>query len=681
MSEYWLSCMEMKGSIPHFSVGQIVFFYPHVKRDLGRLCMRMNAATALSCAAAATQLVLAGLSMAFAVAPGWKHLRVFAFISLSAVGLSLCELVLQSSESSNVAVLWAARLRLSMAYVHVALWVHYIPLQYGEEKHLQDRRLAGVLAVAALLSATPGVIFSNTVRSHVVPWAELSYRAPEFTALGSWLMTLLPLALLAPTAAFVRKARQGEQGSRVHALGFLVLLGTTTNDVLVASDIVNGLYLGVLGITAAVLSICWEMAHRVTRDAHRLRRVSDELSAEVQTRTAELAYTRDQLARADRLAALGQLSASVGHEINNPLSYVMGNLEYIRGELALGDSSNQPLREALTEAFTGAERIRRIVSELRQFSRVPGSELDEVVDVHSVLQASLKLAQGALEGGVRVEVDYASVACVRADPTKLSQVFLNLLINAVQASRENCPPGDEPVLVVRTRALPNMRVCVEILDTGPGVSPQEQDRVFEPFFSTKTEDKGTGLGLFISLGIVTSLGGSIELVNRDEGGICARVELPGCDNETTRAQSSRPPMSHVVACVRPQRLLIVDDDVLVARSLARQLREYSVDVLAGGQAALDRLGGADSESYDWILCDLMMPGLTGMEVYERVVETQPELAQRFIFISGGGATERCRLFAELHNDRILTKPIDPRKLEVILVSMDPRPSRPAIRMG
>jgi nitrogen-specific signal transduction histidine kinase/ActR/RegA family two-component response regulator len=389
----------------------------------------------------------------------------------------------------------------------------------------------------------------------------------------------------------------------------------------------------------------------------------------VDDRTRELIQTRDNLARAERLAALGRLSASIGHEINNPLSYVIGNLNYICEELKDEQSERQDalILSAVEDALGGAERIRRIVAELRAFGSSSERETRRAVDVNQLLEEALKVARGETRHRVRLERRYEPVPRVMADPTRLTQVCVNLIVNAAQAIPEDRVGGERAIVTLRTRPLSDDRLAIEISDTGIGIREEARERLFEPFFTTKARVGGTGLGLFVSLGIVTSLGGIIEVDSRVGEGTTVRVILPawqGAEPEQDEVMSSS------IRTLKNRRLLVVDDDVLVARTLARQLSGHHVEVVSSGQEALERLSTGESH-FDLVLCDLMMPDMTGMEVYEAVEERCPELAERFVFISGGGVTERSRKFLEAHADRVLPKPIDNRRLCELLVRCEP----------
>ncbi len=244
-----------------------------------------------------------------------------------------------------------------------------------------------------------------------------------------------------------------------------------------------------------------------------------------------------QLFKADRMAQLGSLAASVGHEMGNPLAYMMANLSFAREELARvketlrarGDELQQDLGdvvEALVEATDGADRLKTIVQDLRMLSRAPPEHL-EWVDVVPVLEHSLNLIRGELRHRARLEKDFRPVPPVEADEAKLGQVFLNLLQNAVQAMNEL--DAARNVLRVATYTGPGGEVVVEIQDTGAGMSPEVLARLFEPFFTTRPAS--TGLGLSVSHAIVTSLGGTLRAESREGVGTTLMVILPAASEK------------------------------------------------------------------------------------------------------------------------------------------------------
>ena len=236
--------------------------------------------------------------------------------------------------------------------------------------------------------------------------------------------------------------------------------------------------------------------------------------------------TETRLVMNDRLASLGRLAASVGHELNNPLAYQIVNLSLLERELRKGDSVDaaglQRSLEFVRIIGEGAMRMRTIVHDLKTLARADSSEESVPIDVQSVLDVCANMIELDLSSRARLVKDYRSRAFVQAPEARLGQVFLNLLVNAVDSIPSGNVYANEVKIVLQQRS---DRVIVEISDTGIGVAEKDRDRIFEPFFTTK-EGTGTGLGLSISHGIVTRLGGTIAVEPRGEAGSVFRVELP-----------------------------------------------------------------------------------------------------------------------------------------------------------
>lgn len=641
----------------------------------------MNVATLLTLTACAIEVVMGTLSFLFGRARGWHHFTTFGWIAFSAAAYSANNAVFVSTAPDVDLLVWSSRLNLSLACLHCAGWILYVRRQYGDRLRRTDRWVMTGLALIGVVGLVPGLVMENHVVHQTIEWAAVTYNVAPATPLGSIMMLVGPLSLLVPAWTYVRKARAGAPGARVHVIAFFVFFACMVNEVLVGIGLLDNLYLLDLGFLAAVLSVCAEMTYRVSGDALRLRELSESLARQVDERTRELVQARDNLVRSERLAALGRLSASIGHEINNPLSYVIGNLNYIADELADEQSERQDalIESAVQDALGGAERIRKIVGELRAFGLSSERDVRQVIDVCELLETAVKLVRGELRHRARLEREYEVVPKVLADPNKLTQVFVNLLVNAAQAIPEERLGSAHAVVTLRTRKLAGDRLAIEVNDTGTGITDEVRQRLFEPFFTTKPSDKGTGLGLFVSLGIVTGFGGNIEVESRVGHGTTLRVVLPAWHG----VEPVPEPGSRIsLRSVRNRRLLVVDDDALVARTLVRQLTGHKVDVVGSGHAALERLAETGGE-YDLVLCDLMMPDMTGMDVYEEVEQRHPELKSRFVFISGGGVTERSRRFLEAHADRVLPKPIDSRQLcELLQRSGSNEPGRAVIeRVG
>lgn len=620
----------------------------------------MNLATTLSVVAAAVEGVMALLAFVFARAPGWRHLRVFAIVALSAAGYSANNIAFSVDGVSESAIQWALRLNYLAACIHCSAWVVYCRVQYSEPLERRDRAAIAALGLFGLLGLIPGLLTTQQIDSFRVAWAGVTYRTPTPTALGAVLMTAPLLVLIRPLTSYFRKAREHLAGARAHFTAFCLLFLLAVNEALVTTGSIDSVYTADLGFLIAVLSVLSEMASRVAGDATRLLTLSTALSRQVEERTREVLEAREALVRAEHLSALGRLSASVGHEINNPLSYVVANVEYALGTLERRDVPKQVL-DALHDARGGAERIGRIVRELRVFGRGSPAPQREVTEPLDAVESALKLTGNELRCRAELVRSLEPLPPVLADPTQLTQVFVNLLLNAAQAIPEEQSGGGRAVISVRSRVRADGQVQIEVTDTGRGVSDEDRARLFQPFFTTKPQDKGTGLGLFVSLGIITSFGGTIELESRLGAGTTVRVTLPAApEGAQARKGSSRPPASG-----RDRRLLVVDDDVLVARSIVRLLSQHHVEVATSGREALGRLLEKEPE-FDLVFCDLMMPDMTGMDLFETISQKNPSLAQRFVFISGGGVTERCRKFIESHPGRVVSKPIDQRAIARML---------------
>jgi signal transduction histidine kinase len=359
---------------------------------------------------------------------------------------------------------------------------------------------------------------------------------------------------------------------------------------------------------------------------------------------------RLQLLRADRLAAVGTLAAGTAHEINNPLVYVVGNAEVLAQELErlepmVPKGELDLAKEVVGEISIGGDRVRRIVKDLMSLARDRSTD-ESAVDVRKVLESTLAMAANQFRHRATVVRELDDIPKVYASEVRLGQVFLNLLVNAAQA----IPEGRlaENTVTVKTFAEAD-QVIIEIADTGSGMDAATRDRIFDPFFTTKEVGKGTGLGLSISHGIVSTLGGKIEVESAVGKGSRFRISLP--------AMAAKPDIATFVQsseATPTRRILVVDDEELVARNLARMLSPHRVDVANSGREALDRCA---TDRYDVVLCDLMMPDVTGMEVYTQIVAADPAAASRFLFMTGGAFTDKARDFLDKVPTRCLEKPI------------------------
>jgi len=366
-----------------------------------------------------------------------------------------------------------------------------------------------------------------------------------------------------------------------------------------------------------------------------------------------------QLARAERLASVGLLAAGVAHEVNNPLSFVIGNLDLIAAQIAqrLGAAPGEALTtlaDMVRDARQGAERVRTIVRDLKTFSRVREQRVDPL-DLRGPLEASIAMARNEIRHRARLEVDLAPVPLVLADEGRLAQVFLNLLVNAAHSIHEGAAEKNE--IRVTTRPDPGGGSRVEVSDTGVGIDPADLTKIFDPFFTTKDLGHGTGLGLSICHGVVTDLGGRIELESTPGRGSTFRVILPRAPETQAASRPRSATDLTAIATGRRASVLVVDDEPLILKIVTAVLEgDHDVTCEARADAALARIRAG--ERFDAIVCDLMMPQVTGMDLHGALLEIAPRQAEAMVFLTGGAFTPRARAFLDRVPNPIVEKPFD-----------------------
>ena len=368
------------------------------------------------------------------------------------------------------------------------------------------------------------------------------------------------------------------------------------------------------------------------------------------TERSEL-FTR--LAVADRMLSVGTLAAGVAHEINNPLAFVVSNLALLAEQLPrllAGDPSRldrAAVEELLLDAREGASRVSAIVRDLRALAR-PDDVVTTDVDVAKVLASSIRMASNELRHRARVTEHVERAPLVKANESRLGQVFLNLLVNAAQAIPEGRAESNE-VRVWLAASADDRRAIVEIEDTGVGIPSHVIGRIFDPFFTTKPVGVGMGLGLAISHQIVTSFGGEISVASTPGHGARFRIVLPASGAASADANASGP--LQPIEAVAATRVLMIDDEPAVGRSTRALLApEYDITPVT---RAVDGLALLAHGKFDAILCDLMMPEMSGMEFWERLA---PHDARRVVFLTGGAFTEQARAFLSTVSQPHLEKP-------------------------
>jgi len=378
---------------------------------------------------------------------------------------------------------------------------------------------------------------------------------------------------------------------------------------------------------------------------------------------AEQRRLQNRVLLSDRLVAVGTLAAGIAHEINNPLAYVVGNIDFALERLTrLGESAGSEVAEtiaALRQAQEGAERIRVTARDLKVFCHSDEAERTSV-DLERVLESAIRMAWNEIRHRAKLVRVISPLPRVDGNENRLAQVFLNLLMNAAQAIGAS-PAGNHEIRI--SAFCKNNRVIVEVADTGGGMSPEIQKRLFEPFFTTKPIGVGTGLGLSICHGIISDVGGEISVSSKLGAGTRMQVELPvGTLPDTSQRAAPAGPT------LRAARILMVDDEPALCQLIKRLLRpDHDVVVQGAARAALQQL--MVDAAFDVILCDLMMPDMTGMDFHAALSRSDPELARRVVFMTGGAVTAAAQKFLESVPNCCLDKPFSAETLRKTIANM------------
>ena len=371
----------------------------------------------------------------------------------------------------------------------------------------------------------------------------------------------------------------------------------------------------------------------------------------------------------ERLASIGTLAAGVAHEMNNPLAYALMNLAFIEEELpALVASAADPAAERWKELATtmaevrhGVARVAEIVRDVRAFSRLDTMPAGRC-RIPVLVERAVQMARSGMPACPRIATHYDETAEVNGDPGRLSQVFLNLLLNAL----DSIPPEQARSRGVDIHAFNDgTDVVVEIHDEGVGIAPDVLPRIFDPFFTTKETGRGTGLGLSISYGIVRGIGGMMTVQSKLGTGTIVRVALPSSAAASPCSAEPHVDDANLVPPAVRLRIMVIDDEPLIGRALKRAFsRQDDVAVCQSAFDALDLLEQA--RDYHLILCDLSMPGMTGAMFYEQIAQRWPDLKSRFVIMTGGASTHAAREFLDGGVVPKLDKPLDLEAVRSIL---------------
>ncbi len=387
---------------------------------------------------------------------------------------------------------------------------------------------------------------------------------------------------------------------------------------------------------------------------------------------AVLAYARDvtersrlrsQIAHADRLASLGMMAAGVAHEINNPLTFVGLAAEMLSRRVSESDVA------LVRDVRSGIDRIAAIVRDLKFFGRNE-EEPQGAVDLAVALASAERLVAHEIRARAQLDSELGELPAVVGVARRIEQVFVNLLLNASFAV-ENKPDGQITITAETT----SDRVVVSVRDNGVGIEPDKLDKVFEPFFTTRA-GTGTGLGLSICRDILVRAGGDLTAKSTPGEGTTMTVSLVRATKERISLKTIPAPPPTADGPLR--RILVVDDEPLIVSSLTVALSRSETREAKRGDTRSRGARGAETLEwevlgetsperaralletgvYDAIVCDVMMPTITGIDLHQYVIEKNPALAARFVFMTGGTYTARARDYLEKVANPRLTKPFE-----------------------
>ena len=368
----------------------------------------------------------------------------------------------------------------------------------------------------------------------------------------------------------------------------------------------------------------------------------------------ESARLREQLLQSEKMVAVGQLVSGVAHEINNPLTGVIGYAQLLLTQ-DIGDKAKQDAEGIYREA----ERATRIVRHLLSFARKHQPERSRV-DINAVIGEALELKAYDLKvNNIGVETDLCEdMPATTADPHQLQQVFLNLITNAEQAMMGENGAG----LIKVSARFADGKIRISFADDGPGIPESIGSRIFDPFFTTKDVGKGTGLGLSVCFGVISEHGGQIWTQPTPGGGATMVVELPALEAEPAAPAAAK--QNEQIRC-RLGKILLVDDEAAVRDVLTKTLQQagHTVETAQNGEVAL---GILKQKHFDCVVSDVKMPGMDGSMLHQAIMDFDPDLARHFIFISGDSVNPETRNYLSQVDNPSLTKPFDIEELQGVL---------------
>ncbi|MBX3204234.1 MAG: response regulator [Labilithrix sp.] len=604
----------------------------------------MNLPAALSLASAVVGLAIVGVALLLGSSPRWARYRLLsATAALSAVYCGLD--VIATLDLAPERLVLLTRVQSMAGALHIVMWHYYADRGLGEEPAPWERVARIAMAALAACWLLPQLMLDGATVTFPMPALGVRYQFATVTPVGAAMFGLEAVFYLFVLARYVRAARRGVEGAVAHAAAIAIGVPAAVHDSLVTVGAYRAPFLLMVAFIASVAALGVILTRAFIADARELDGMTQRLERIVAERTKELVTAEASLLRAEKLGALGQLSAGVAHEINNPAAAVAGNLEYLREELRSGRVTVDAFA-CIDDSLDAIDRIAKIVRQLLDLGRAAATTPTggAASSVSRAVHQALATARASLRDGVVVSTAVADDLFVRGDEGSLVQVITNLVVNAGQAI-----PDSRAGRVLIRAIEEGDDIAVLVMDDGDGMSEETRRRLFDPFYSTKPLGKGTGLGLSLSLGIARSFGGDVTVRASRPGEtvMCLKLPIATAPSPTARGRTR--------AHAPRRRLLLVEDDDRVRRALERTLSSrFDLAVACGVAAAEARL---DRQTFDVVLSDWKMPSGGGRRLYELTLARRPDVASTMLFMTGGGLSADDRSFIEERGMLVLEKPL------------------------